>query len=188
VIAIVVITAVACALSKKARDAAVAVVVVIAGYTWLASRRVAAVVAPTARQQNRLAVTNSNANSNGTRRAASKGTTTTKATETETPVRQHNTASTSLTPVRRSVVTRASPASPEWSKAPGRWQPDADVCACPDCAESFTMTRRRHHCRACLQIFCNSCAPRRQRRDGAAPRACGDCYAQGAIPIPVRHS
>ena len=46
---------------------------------------------------------------------------------------------------------------------PPRWKPDDSVSACPMCKESFTLVRRKHHCRACGGIFCAKCS------SGAAP-------------------
>lgn len=38
------------------------------------------------------------------------------------------------------------------------WQEDATAAACNACQENFTVTRRRHHCRACGKIFCADCS------------------------------
>ena len=38
------------------------------------------------------------------------------------------------------------------------WVNDGDVRLCPGCAKSFNLTRRRHHCRLCGAIMCNSCS------------------------------
>lgn len=37
------------------------------------------------------------------------------------------------------------------------WTPDSAATACRECQMSFTRLRRRHHCRACGQIFCGQC-------------------------------
>jgi len=37
------------------------------------------------------------------------------------------------------------------------WQNDADVAQCNNCATPFSLFTRRHHCRACGQIFCFKC-------------------------------
>ena len=71
------------------------------------------------------------------------------------------------------------------------WQPDADARACPVCAREFTLTRRRHHCRLCKQIFCNSCSKQRFSRDfdgvvyAEPQRSCGACYAHLQTGVPV---
>ena len=38
------------------------------------------------------------------------------------------------------------------------WASDGMVKLCPYCAKSFTLARRRNHCRACRAILCNSCS------------------------------
>ena len=42
-----------------------------------------------------------------------------------------------------------------------RWQPDDEVAECPDCQSSFGVLRRKHHCRACGRVVCNSCSKHR---------------------------
>jgi len=37
------------------------------------------------------------------------------------------------------------------------WQRDEESAICTGCSASFNVLRRRHHCRACGKIFCNSC-------------------------------
>jgi len=39
------------------------------------------------------------------------------------------------------------------------WVSDAAASRCLGCESSFTMTRRRHHCRYCGRLFCNACLP-----------------------------
>jgi len=41
------------------------------------------------------------------------------------------------------------------------WQVDDDVTVCNDCKWPFTFYRRKHHCRACGLIFCDSCCSSR---------------------------
>lgn len=38
------------------------------------------------------------------------------------------------------------------------WMPDRLCKICYSCEEAFTMYRRRHHCRMCGQVFCNTCS------------------------------
>lgn len=62
------------------------------------------------------------------------------------------------------------------------WMPDRYCKVCYGCEEPFTMYRRRHHCRMCGQIFCNTCSS--YAIDGSifnSPglvRACRDCFEQ----------
>ncbi|KAF6844763.1 FYVE zinc finger protein [Colletotrichum musicola] len=56
--------------------------------------------------------------------------------------------------------------SPEERRAPPefvlpRWQPDAEVTYCPICHTQFSIFVRKHHCRKCGRVVCNSCSPHR---------------------------
>lgn len=42
-----------------------------------------------------------------------------------------------------------------------RWQPDAEVTYCPICKTQFSIFVRKHHCRKCGRVVCNSCSPHR---------------------------
>ncbi|PQE20950.1 FYVE zinc finger protein [Rutstroemia sp. NJR-2017a BBW] len=42
-----------------------------------------------------------------------------------------------------------------------RWQPDAEVTKCPICYTAFGWLNRKHHCRKCGRVVCNSCSPHR---------------------------
>ncbi|KAJ9449666.1 putative myotubularin [Diplonema papillatum] len=42
-----------------------------------------------------------------------------------------------------------------------RWTPDALAPCCTLCQAAFTFWTRRHHCRACGNIFCSGCSPGR---------------------------
>ncbi|KAH7329265.1 hypothetical protein B0I35DRAFT_40764 [Stachybotrys elegans] len=42
-----------------------------------------------------------------------------------------------------------------------RWQPDAEVTYCPICQSQFSIFVRKHHCRKCGRVVCNSCSPHR---------------------------
>ena len=37
------------------------------------------------------------------------------------------------------------------------WVPDSHVTMCQDCCVPFTLTCRRHHCRACGKVLCAAC-------------------------------
>ncbi|XP_064105700.1 lateral signaling target protein 2 homolog isoform X2 [Macrobrachium nipponense] len=41
---------------------------------------------------------------------------------------------------------------------PPAWIPDQDAPRCMSCGASFTMVRRRHHCRNCGKVFCAHCS------------------------------
>ncbi|KLU91129.1 hypothetical protein MAPG_09652 [Magnaporthiopsis poae ATCC 64411] len=66
------------------------------------------------------------------------------------------------------LVPRASPAGESTGRrqpAPAivlpRWQPDAEVTLCPICHTQFSIFVRKHHCRKCGRVVCNSCSPHR---------------------------
>lgn len=57
---------------------------------------------------------------------------------------------------------------------PSHWVPNTERTQCKACKKVFDTRAWRHHCRACGEIFCNSCAPIRfgyQLRD----RRCSEC-------------
>lgn len=41
--------------------------------------------------------------------------------------------------------------------SPPQWVPDRAVNRCVGCHCKFTLVKRRHHCRACGEVFCSSC-------------------------------
>lgn len=46
------------------------------------------------------------------------------------------------------------------SKTNASWTPDKLISKCVGCNKEFSITRRKHHCRNCGQIFCNNCSER----------------------------
>eukprot|EP01050_Picozoa_sp_SAG11_P026530 SAG11_NODE_6387_length_1323_cov_1.758987_1_plen_273_part_10 len=61
------------------------------------------------------------------------------------------------------------------------WIPDDERTKCKGCALSFTkLIRRRHHCRKCGEIFCDTCSSSRiviiESCSDEAHRACAPCY------------
>lgn len=66
------------------------------------------------------------------------------------------------------------------TKAP-LWVPDARVTMCMLCLAEFSITWRRHHCRACGRIICGNCsenkAPLRYLKYMPA-RVCDDCFVK----------
>ncbi|XP_065909891.1 FYVE, RhoGEF and PH domain-containing protein 6-like [Dysidea avara] len=75
-------------------------------------------------------------------------------------------------------ATSKSDEEPLGSLAPP-WLPDSCVSMCMMCTMRFTMTRRRHHCRACGNIFCGSCSAYEvalKYQDYKMDRVCQTCY------------
>ncbi|KNE57546.1 hypothetical protein AMAG_03247 [Allomyces macrogynus ATCC 38327] len=73
---------------------------------------------------------------------------------------------------------------------PQPWQADAAASACHQCRSTFTVLRRRHHCRLCGKLYCGACSTERidlarfypaddvPRTLGHGPqRVCDTCYA-----------
>lgn len=60
------------------------------------------------------------------------------------------------------------------------WTPDKFSTHCSACSKEFTVTRRKHHCRQCGQIFCGSCseyvAILPSDPSGKAVRVCNSCF------------
>lgn len=83
-----------------------------------------------------------------------------------------------------SQTARMMYASPEGGGRP-RWVPDSDVSKCQSCRREFTLFVRRHHCRACGNIFCADCSDRTMTvrnpatRPGKTPTAMSD----GAVRV-----
>ena len=61
------------------------------------------------------------------------------------------------------------------------WVPDSDAPACMRCELKFNLVKRRHHCRCCGKVLCNSCCSQkhvlRYLDDGKPSRVCDDCKA-----------
>jgi len=57
------------------------------------------------------------------------------------------------------------------------WIPDSHRSNCLTCRASFSLIRRRHHCRLCGEVFCDQCSNERIHfsRVNEPVRACGKC-------------
>ncbi|XP_013853517.2 FYVE, RhoGEF and PH domain-containing protein 6 isoform X3 [Sus scrofa] len=70
--------------------------------------------------------------------------------------------------------------SPLGSKAP-IWIPDTRATMCMICTSEFTLTWRRHHCRACGKIVCQACSSNKYGLDylkNQPARVCEHCYQE----------
>ncbi|XP_077932545.1 FYVE, RhoGEF and PH domain-containing protein 6 isoform X2 [Halichoerus grypus] len=70
--------------------------------------------------------------------------------------------------------------SPLGSKAP-IWIPDIRVTMCMICTSEFTLTWRRHHCRACGKIVCQACSSNKYGLDylkNQPARVCEHCFQE----------
>lgn len=61
------------------------------------------------------------------------------------------------------------------------WKRDGDVSACAQCRAGFGMTRRKHHCRECGDVFCNDCSSRQIVVHGTLKRCCVGCYGRAVF-------
>ncbi|XP_041449465.1 protein RUFY3 isoform X6 [Drosophila obscura] len=72
---------------------------------------------------------------------------------------------------------------PESLSSPGIWAPDSIASHCTACEREFNLTRRKHHCRSCGEIFCKACSEHTlpllnaQGQTGKPVRVCNACYA-----------
>ena len=66
--------------------------------------------------------------------------------------------------------------------ASSHWKKDEDVVACNHCKRDFGTTFRRHHCRGCGKIFCDSCSLTRgefpARNVFTPERLCAGCASR----------
>lgn len=60
------------------------------------------------------------------------------------------------------------------------WQDDKEAEMCSACEKPFSVSRRRHHCRKCGQIFCGQCSDSSMPliRGGKPVRVCDACQRE----------
>lgn len=67
--------------------------------------------------------------------------------------------------------------------AAGIWAPDSITTHCTACKKEFNLTRRKHHCRSCGEIFCRTCSDHslpllnENGQLGKPVRVCLSCFA-----------
>jgi|ERR1712192_10818 len=66
----------------------------------------------------------------------------------------------------------------EGVNVPGAWEKDSMATNCKICTKEFSLARRRHHCRNCGGIFCDSCSDNKMKLPSSAKpmRVCDNCY------------
>ncbi|KAF2351239.1 FYVE zinc finger [Trinorchestia longiramus] len=59
-----------------------------------------------------------------------------------------------------------------------QWAPDKEVTHCRSCEKEFSISRRRHHCRHCGNIFCSVCSQNTMPLPSSAKpvRVCDGCH------------
>ena len=60
------------------------------------------------------------------------------------------------------------------------WIPDSRVTMCHGCQSPFNIVYRRHHCRACGGIYCNTCSSQKTYLEylSKKERVCNECFDQ----------
>eukprot|EP00744_Colponema_vietnamica_P005638 GILI01008238.1.p1 GENE.GILI01008238.1~~GILI01008238.1.p1 ORF type:complete len:230 (-),score=58.89 GILI01008238.1:186-875(-) len=75
---------------------------------------------------------------------------------------------------------------PPSNRGAPRWVSDEQAPFCGLCRASFTLIRRRHHCRSCGGVFCDPCSseslPLPQFGFMDPVRVCSTCYARITAP------
>jgi hypothetical protein len=56
------------------------------------------------------------------------------------------------------------------------WKDENLVNKCAGCSSKFTIVKRKHHCRECGDVFCNSCSLHKNVIQGVLKRCCTSCY------------
>lgn len=49
------------------------------------------------------------------------------------------------------------------SFSPAKWESDTEAESCHSCSVMFSLINRRHHCRRCGDVFCDSCSSQRAK-------------------------
>ena len=72
---------------------------------------------------------------------------------------------------------------------PPHWVPDAHTLCCSACGTTFGLLLRKHHCRCCGSVYCQSCSSRSTSLPGwgieQSVRVCEECYIFEAKQLPM---
>ncbi|CAB3364855.1 Hypothetical predicted protein [Cloeon dipterum] len=62
-------------------------------------------------------------------------------------------------------------------KLNAKWAKDSEAVECFACHTAFNLTKRKHHCRSCGEIFCNDCSDNQMPLPSSAKpvRVCDEC-------------
>lgn len=75
------------------------------------------------------------------------------------------------------------------SVQPAHWVPDSHALCCSTCGGTFGLLLRRHHCRCCGGVFCDSCSTGRAPLSGwgleQPVRVCDECHALELRQLPL---
>ncbi|OXA60813.1 RUN and FYVE domain-containing protein 2 [Folsomia candida] len=71
-----------------------------------------------------------------------------------------------------------------------KWKSDKEFSHCKSCAKEFSLTRRKHHCRSCGEIFCGQCSDNVMElaSSSKAVRVCDTCYGKGLVRFNTTNS
>lgn len=73
------------------------------------------------------------------------------------------------------------------SERPPIWIPDVEAPKCMSCGATFTVVKRRHHCRNCGKIFCARCSsnsvPLPKFGHTKPVRVCNKCFMYQLMPF-----
>eukprot|EP00485_Elphidium_margaritaceum_P004056 CAMPEP_0202689540 /NCGR_PEP_ID=MMETSP1385-20130828/4767_1 /ASSEMBLY_ACC=CAM_ASM_000861 /TAXON_ID=933848 /ORGANISM="Elphidium margaritaceum" /LENGTH=217 /DNA_ID=CAMNT_0049344681 /DNA_START=30 /DNA_END=683 /DNA_ORIENTATION=+ len=66
------------------------------------------------------------------------------------------------------------------NRGDAQWMRDKEANQCKECGVEFSITVRKHHCRACGLISCDKCSPNRiqLKKSGKKSRVCNECFNQ----------
>lgn len=72
-------------------------------------------------------------------------------------------------------------------ESPAAWVKDSEAKQCHCCKTEFSLFTRKHHCRGCGLIFCDSCTSDRVRvrNQNGLQRVCFSCYSRVAELTPA---
>ena len=80
--------------------------------------------------------------------------------------------------MKEAPAAAASASMPAAWKRRVAWQPDEEASQCCCCSQDFSITVRRHHCRACGRCVCGSCSGSKMKVAGyeGEERVCDECF------------